>query len=113
MQITSIQRIQNKKLWFWYYLKRQEISSKKLNNGQSNEQWLFHGSAPQNILNISKEGFDHRLSKSTGAIGLGVYFACSAKTSLSYLGQDNNTEKKNASLSCNCWDSQSRKTWHS
>jgi phosphohistidine swiveling domain-containing protein len=93
-EVTSITKVQNKKLWFWYYLKRQEISSKLLNNEKTNEQWLFHGTAPENIHKIAKEGFDHRLSKSTSSIGQGVYFARGAKTSLGYLGNNQSTAKK-------------------
>lgn len=86
-KIVKIQRNQNRKLWMWYLLRRQEVSKKNKNN--ANEKFLFHGSRANAYNTILKEGLDHRVALLTGAIGAGIYFAQSASTSHAYVSQDN------------------------
>ncbi|KAL9647970.1 hypothetical protein ABK040_016876 [Willaertia magna] len=64
--IQSIQRIENYKLWFWFCQKR-----KKMGNN-CNEKKLFHGTKPNIIDLISKDGLDSRVS-GTGKFGSPKY----------------------------------------
>jgi len=80
--VSKIWRIQNVRLWRWYYLYRQEIAER--NQGEANEKLVWHGTDINNIDDIVQNGFDFRLSRD-GAIGSGIYFAASAVTSLSYV----------------------------
>eukprot|EP01126_Amoeba_proteus_P044715 TRINITY_DN4982_c0_g1_i5.p1 TRINITY_DN4982_c0_g1~~TRINITY_DN4982_c0_g1_i5.p1 ORF type:complete len:297 (-),score=54.74 TRINITY_DN4982_c0_g1_i5:337-1104(-) len=66
--ITKIQRNQNKDLWMWYWLKKQEICRKNGSNS-INENFLFHGSRSNAYDVILKNGFDHRVANMGGAIG--------------------------------------------
>jgi len=81
--VIKLQRVQNKRLWKWYFLRRQEIATN--NNNNSNEAFLFHGSNVQNVPVITKEGLDTRVANLGGAIGAGIYFAVKAKTSTGYV----------------------------
>jgi len=80
--ISKIWRIQNLRLWRWYYLFRQELAER--NQGDSNERLVWHGTDIDNIDDIAQNGFDFRLARD-GAIGSGIYFAASAATSLNYV----------------------------
>lgn len=42
INVTALQRIQNKRLWRWYSMKKQDIADN--NGGSANEKFLFHGS---------------------------------------------------------------------
>jgi len=84
--ITRIQRVQNRSLWSFFYLKRQFMESK---NG-ANENFLFHGSKTNAYDLITRDGFDHRVADLNGALGAGSYFAVSASYSHSYIPAVNN-----------------------
>jgi len=87
--MTELERIQNKTLWTWYFLKRKEIEAK---NGDANEKHLFHGSRNDAYDVIMKDGLDHRVANLGGAIGAGIYFAPDASTSSGYVS--GNKQKK-------------------
>jgi len=86
-KIHGIDRIQNKALYTWYFLKKQEIERKSMNNGNANEKWLYHASNSKYIPYIKREGLDPRLAKLTGSIGVGVYFSKSSKTTVRYVSE--------------------------
>ncbi len=82
-RIHNIERIQNTWLWELYQLSKKRMSQK--NDGEVNEEVLFHGTrntAPKDIYD-SEQGFDNRLA-SKGLWGEGIYFAAKAKYSDSY-----------------------------
>jgi len=79
--ITRIDRIQNKPLWNFYYLKKRTMD----NRYGSNERNLFHGSKTNAYDLIIRDGFDHRVSNLNGALGAGIYFALEANTSNTYV----------------------------
>jgi len=83
--ITRIERIQNKNLWLWFYLKRKELEAKNSSSKGSNEKYVFHGSRANAYDIILKEGFDHRVAHMGGAFGAGIYFAESSQTSSGYV----------------------------
>jgi len=89
--ITRIQRNQNRTLWMWYWLKRNEIAKK--NNRGPNERLVWHGSRNNAYDTIIKEGFDIRVANMSGAIGVGVYFASSSSTSSGYVVGGGGTKK--------------------
>lgn len=66
--MKKIIRLQNKELWKKYFIKRSELAEK--NGGDPNEQFLFHGTAPRNILPVANSGLDMRLANDAGAIGI-------------------------------------------
>jgi hypothetical protein len=79
--VLRLWRIQNLRLWRWYYLMKQEILQRSVD---ANEKLVWHGTDINNIDDIVSNGFDVRLARD-GAIGQGIYFAASAGTSLSYV----------------------------
>jgi len=81
--VLRLWRIQNQRLWRWYYLMKQDISKRSWSL-DANEKLVWHGTDINNIDDIIKNGFDIRLARD-GAIGQGIYFAASASTSLSYV----------------------------
>jgi len=83
--ITRIERIQNKNLWLWFYLKRKELEAKNSSTKGANEKHVFHGSRANAYDIILKEGFDHRVAHMGGAFGAGIYFAESSQTSSGYV----------------------------
>jgi len=83
IKIQRISRNQNKQLWMWYWLKRNEIAKK--NNNAPNEQLVFHGSRNDAYDIILKSGFDHRVANMGGAIGAGVYFGVNSSVSSGYI----------------------------
>jgi len=97
-EIIKISRIQNKRLYSWYYLKKNEITNKPMNKRKDIEKLLYHGTVNQYFDQIVKEGLDPRLAKLSGAIGVGVYFAESPKTSLPYVSTTDEIKKKNVPL---------------
>jgi len=86
-RVTNIWRIQNLKLWRWYFLYRQEIGERHPHR-DSNERLVWHGTDINNIDDIVQIGFDFRLARQ-GAIGSGIYFAASALTSHGYVRNGN------------------------
>ena len=76
-QVLAIHEVVNPALWKLYTQHKESMTD-------PNEQWLFHGSGPENIASIALDGFDVKLAKSTGSFGAGVYFAKKVSTSLSY-----------------------------
>jgi len=89
--VTQIVRNQNRSLWTWFYLRREEMALK--NNGYINERMLYHGSRNDATMIICREGFDARVANLNGAIGAGTYFATSSSTSLGYLPRNRNGVK--------------------
>jgi len=81
--IRSVQRVQNRSLWMWYFLKKKDIAAK--NRGGHNERYLFHGSRTNAVDTICQQGFDHRVSNLQGALGAGIYFATNANTSAGFV----------------------------
>ncbi|KAM9305666.1 protein mono-ADP-ribosyltransferase PARP15-like [Gastrophryne carolinensis] len=87
----QIIRIQNKKLWQSFFLKKQAVDRK--NPGQLNVKHLYHGTSADRIHNISHEGFnrtycgDHVNNKyqhyqaSGTSLGKGTYFAVNSNYS--------------------------------
>jgi len=84
--ISRIERVQNKQLWLWFFLKKKELDSKNGSSHGSNEKYAFHGSRANAYDIILKDGFDHRVANMGGAYGAGIYFAHSSATSSSYVG---------------------------
>jgi len=82
INVVKVTRNQNLKLWAYYSLKVNEISSK--NGGDANEQWLYHGSRAGAYDAIMRDGFDIRVASMSGAYGAGIYFATQASTSRAY-----------------------------
>jgi len=85
--VKRIERIQNKTLWTFYFLKRQLISKNNKNN--PNEKYLFHGSRNDAYEDILRDGFDMRVANLGGAIGAGIYFGVSSQTSSAYVSAAN------------------------
>jgi len=83
--ITRIERIQNKNIWLWFYLKKKELEAKNSSSKGANEKFVFHGSRANAYDIILKEGFDHRVAHMGGAFGAGIYFAESSQTSSGYV----------------------------
>lgn len=44
-----------------------------------NEKWLLHGTKPEFVLKLLKEGFNERVTSSSGMLGRGVYLAENAE----------------------------------
>jgi hypothetical protein len=104
-KVTSVDRIENVRLWQAYATKRAHVSA--VPDGQiladvltaglkvpygsnprfstnKNEVYLFHGTKPDVARLIVKDGLDHRLC--SGNFGQGAYFAESASKSDQYTG---------------------------
>jgi len=94
--IVRLERVQNKTLWTWYYLRKKAVSLK--NNGNPNEKKLYHGSRNDAYDIILKDGLDHRVANLGGAIGAGIYFGVSSGTSSGYVVQHG--KKTNKMLYC-------------
>ncbi|MEE6525943.1 hypothetical protein FKM82_026263 [Ascaphus truei] len=62
MKIIQIERIQNKHLWLNYQIKKQSIDSKN----PSNEKQLFHGTDPNAISNVNRNGFNRGYAGKNG-----------------------------------------------
>jgi len=82
-KVKKVQRNQNRRLWMWYLLKKQDVEKNAING--ANEKFLFHGSRKSAYDVILKEGLDHRVAELGGAIGAGVYFATQSSTSMGYI----------------------------
>jgi len=92
-KIHRIERNQNKQLWLWFYLKKQELLAKNASSKGANEQFVFHGSRANAYDIILTEGFDHRVANMGGAIGAGIYFAVSSATSSGYVSGNKQHKK--------------------
>jgi hypothetical protein len=79
--VSSLQRVQNTRLWKWYFLKKNDIATI---SGTHNEKMLFHGSNVDNIKIIIKEGLDMRVANMGGAIGAGLLIILSLKDGLRF-----------------------------
>lgn len=79
-RVVSVHRVQNRQLWSRYVWCRHGVA--KAAGGDANEQLLFHGSAPATLSTIAREGFDTRVSRESGMLGQGAYFAWAASYSL-------------------------------
>lgn len=90
--ITRIERVQNKALWTWFYLKKQFMSKK---TGGCNERLLFHGSKTNAYDIILRDGFDHRVADLGGMLGAGIYFAENSSYSVNYIPNVNNVNNNN------------------
>jgi len=83
VRIINIARIENRRLWQWYSMKKKDIADK--NGGEANEYGkLWHGSDPRTIDTIVEHGFDHRVANMGGALGAGIYVATSSAYSHTY-----------------------------
>ncbi|XP_046562313.1 uncharacterized protein LOC124271257 isoform X5 [Haliotis rubra] len=83
--IVYLTRIQNPKLWQKYGLTRSHILE-DFGPQKLNENHLFHGTHPDAIHAICKEGFDWRLCGAHGtSFGQGSYFAVEAHYSHNYV----------------------------
>ena len=76
-KVIAIDEVLNPALWKVYSQQRESMA-------EPNEQWLFHGSGPENIASISVEGFDVKLANPNGSYGAGIYFAKDSSTSQGY-----------------------------
>jgi hypothetical protein len=83
--ISRIERVQNKNLWLWFYLKKNELEAKNAGSKGANEKFVFHGSRANAYEIILKEGFDVRVANMSGAYGAGIYFAHASATSSGYV----------------------------
>jgi len=79
--LTSVKRIQNRKLYQRFHLYRSQLEE-RIGSGKGIRH-LFHGTSKGNIDAICQQGFDFRL-KSTYAYGQGSYFARDAYYSYNY-----------------------------
>ncbi|NXW32657.1 PAR15 polymerase, partial [Phaetusa simplex] len=78
--IEKIERIQNPFLWQTYQIKKKSLCKK--NKYQSNEKWLFHGTAASSLSTINYNGFNRGFAgKNAAVIGNGTYFAVDASYS--------------------------------
>ncbi|PRW18413.1 tankyrase isoform X2 [Chlorella sorokiniana] len=90
-QVQRIQRVQNLHLYADYRRRRDKIEwliSQSTGGARVgallNERLLFHGADKETLATIMSEGFDHRVSNTSGAMGAGVYFADTATYSDTY-----------------------------
>ena len=81
LKVVAIEEVLNPALWKLYTQQKQSMA-------EASEQWLFHGSGPENIANISVEGFDLKLASLHGSCGAGIYFAESSLTSQGFTRKD-------------------------
>eukprot|EP00055_Hartaetosiga_balthica_P008489 m.31804 g.31804 ORF g.31804 m.31804 type:complete len:1756 (-) comp6336_c0_seq1:1735-7002(-) len=79
--IRKIERVQNFVLWERYH--QAKLRVRNTNDGDANEQWMFHGSRQTNPMSIAKEGFDDHFAR-PGMLGKGAYFADSVDYSDGY-----------------------------
>merc|ERR1712228_300779 len=87
-QIVKIEGVQNQMLYDKYCQERQSVI--KLNGGQTNEMFLYHGTKEEDTMTaIETEGFRKEFS-TTHAHGFGTYFAKNAQYSVSYCLQQSN-----------------------
>ena len=93
MRICKIHRVQCPKRWQSYYMQRHEVGQKNggleeevyLSDltcetmseelGSATERYLWHGADTNTVQILLTEGFDSRVSKLTGMMGAGIYFA--------------------------------------
>uniref|UniRef100_A0A8C6T9F0 Poly [ADP-ribose] polymerase n=1 Tax=Neogobius melanostomus TaxID=47308 RepID=A0A8C6T9F0_9GOBI len=74
LNILSIERVQNVSLWKNYQIKKKEMDTK--NKHQNNEKVLYHGTGPNSIDLINKQGFNRSYAGAHAAMyGNGTYFA--------------------------------------
>jgi hypothetical protein len=92
--VSRIERIQNKTLWLWYYLKKKELDVKNSSSKGSNEKMAFHGSRANAYDIILKDGFDHRVANMGGSYGAGIYFAHNSVTSNGYVAPGTFNKRK-------------------
>ncbi|KAJ8320143.1 hypothetical protein KUTeg_001730 [Tegillarca granosa] len=89
LNVETVYRIQNKKLWRAYDAKKKNMQEDGKKDGSNeNEKTLFHGTDSFNTCKgICTNNFDFRLSGKNGTVyGEGAYFAKEAKYSNSYTG---------------------------
>eukprot|EP00195_Chlamydomonas_chlamydogama_P008603 CAMPEP_0202891176 /NCGR_PEP_ID=MMETSP1392-20130828/1308_1 /ASSEMBLY_ACC=CAM_ASM_000868 /TAXON_ID=225041 /ORGANISM="Chlamydomonas chlamydogama, Strain SAG 11-48b" /LENGTH=906 /DNA_ID=CAMNT_0049574859 /DNA_START=9 /DNA_END=2729 /DNA_ORIENTATION=+ len=86
--IKRIERVQNRKLWSKYQIRKHEIEELRGAAGV-NELQLWHGTSPANIMTICQEGFDIRVANMGGSMGAGVYFSSDATYSTAYSNKAN------------------------
>ncbi|XP_040213939.1 protein mono-ADP-ribosyltransferase PARP15-like [Rana temporaria] len=74
LRVVQVARIQNKKLWQSFSLNKQTVDQN--NPGVDNVKHLYHGTAFENIHNITHGGFNRIYCGKNGTYnGLGTYFA--------------------------------------
>ncbi|CAG5115082.1 unnamed protein product [Candidula unifasciata] len=85
--VIQVFRIQNRKLWEKYVLKRKHVEE-EIGTAELKEKFLFHGTRAENIVSICSEGFDIRVPTANGALlGKGIYFSATVKYSERYTDQ--------------------------
>jgi hypothetical protein len=94
LHISRIERIQNRNLWLWFYLKKKELDAKNASTQGANEKFAFHGSRANAYDVILKDGFDHRVASMGGSYGAGIYFAHQASTSNGYVAPSTFNKRK-------------------
>lgn len=77
LKLVAVDEVLNPALWKTYTQQKESMA-------EPNEQWLFHGSGPENIANISVDGFDVKLANPNGSYGAGIYFARDSSVSQGY-----------------------------
>jgi len=93
-KIKSISRIQNKNLFDEYQLYRSRLAE-ELGKDGINELQLFHGTSPEAVAGICKDGFDWRICGKNGTVyGQGSYFARDSSYSVNYSQEDSSGERK-------------------
>ena len=101
-EITCIQRVENKWLWWKFYDKRAQIAAEiwlekpedqkkqTLNAAElASEYYLFHGTSSESIDKIKYQGIDFRLTN-RALYGRGAYFTPSAELAHEYSKQKEN-----------------------
>ncbi|KAM4626660.1 protein mono-ADP-ribosyltransferase PARP14-like [Discoglossus pictus] len=79
-KILQIERIQNQTLWQNYQIKKKSMDDKNVN--MNNEKQLFHGTDPDTVKNVNRNGFNRSFAgRNAAAIGNGTYFAVNANYS--------------------------------
>jgi hypothetical protein len=86
IEVEKVYRVQNPKLYRIFFCNLHQVRKKNLQRKDVKvQQYLFHGSAYNNLQKIADQGFDYRLCGVNGtAYGQGNYFAYLSSYSLSY-----------------------------
>eukprot|EP01083_Nonionella_stella_P010618 30206_1 len=86
-EIIKIESVENQMLYDKFWNERNTMK-KLIGQSKINEQWLFHGTGNEDIMNtITKEGFRKEFN-TTALHGKGTYFARDASYSVGYSSKD-------------------------
>ena len=74
IDIVSVTRVQNKTRWRQFMAEKDQMDCRENDVVGANMQWLWHGTGPETVPCINRNGFDRSFTK-TAQYGKGVYFA--------------------------------------